>query len=126
MRSYTIAVAALALEADVKWLDNLLSHHQVPGVARKRQGIQRKIPPDSLLLIAVARTLIAALHMPIGKALELAGQLIVAQDAGIEIPPLTLRSDLRAIATRLHDRLADAVEGAGNLPRGRPRGADPD
>ena len=116
-------MAALALEADVKWLDNLLSHHQVPGVARKKQGIQRKIPPDSLLIIAVARTLIALLDMPIGKALELAGRLIEAQDAGIELPPLTLQSDLRAIATRLQDRLADAVEGAGNLPRGRPRGS---
>lgn len=121
MRVYTIAVAALALEADVKWLDNLLSHHHVPGVARKKQGIQRKIPPDSLLIIAVARTLIASLQVPIGKALELAGRLIQASDSATEIPPLTLRCDVRAISTRLHERLADAVEGAGNLPRGRPR-----
>lgn len=121
MRAYTIAVAALALDADAKWLDNLLSHHHVPGVARKKQGIQRKIPPNSLLIIAVARTLISSLQIPIAKALELAGSMIHAQDAAIEIPPVSLRCDLRGISSRLNDRLADAVEGAGNLPRGRPR-----
>lgn len=123
MRAYTIAVAALALQADAKWLDNLLSHHHVPGVTRKKQGIQRKIPPDSLLIIAVARTLIDSLQIPIARALDLAGRLIHAQDSEAEVPPVTVRCDVRAIAARLHDRLADAVEGAGNLPRGRPRGS---
>ena len=120
MRAYTVGVAALALESDPKWLDNLLSHHHVPGVPRKRQGIQRQIPPDSLLVIAVAQSLIEALSIPIARALELAIELVESQGTA-EAPPATLRVDVRAIATRLHERLADAVEGAANLRRGRPR-----
>lgn len=124
LRAYTIAVAALALDADIKWLDNLLSHHPVRGVVRKRQGIQRQIPPDSLLLIAVARALIEALSLPIGKALEVADRLIDSPESGAELPLLIVRADVRAIAARLHERLADAVEGAANRPRGRPPGAE--
>ena len=119
MRAYTLAVAALALDADPKWLDNMLSHHRVPGVARKKQGIQRQIPPDSLLIIAVAQVLIERLSMPIARALELAGQMVRSQGAS-EIPPVTLIADLRVIAARLQDRLADAVEGAAEMRRGRP------
>lgn len=122
LRAYTIAVAALALEADVKWLDNLLSHHQVRGVARKKQGIQRQIPPDSLLVIAVARVLIESLSLPIGKALEVASRLVGSPASSAELPPLlVLHADVRAIADRLQERLADAVEGAAKRPRGRPR-----
>jgi hypothetical protein len=121
VRSYTIVVAALALETDVKWLDNLLSHHQVRGLARKKQGIQRQIPPDSLLVIAVARVLIATISLPIGKALELADRLVESPNSTIDLSSLTVSADVRAIGTRLQERLADAVEGAARLPRGRPR-----
>ena len=120
MRAYTIAVAALALECDTKWLDNLLSHHSVAGVARKKQGIQRQIPPDSLLIIAVAQSLIDTLSIPIAKALALAAQLIQAQGE-VAIPPVSVKLDVRGIASRLHDRLADAVEGAAHMRRGRPK-----
>lgn len=120
MRAYTVAVAALALNADAKWLDNLLSHHQVRGVARKKQGIQRQIPPDSLLVVAVARALIETLSLPIGKALTIAERLVESPVSSVEIPPLELRANVRAISARLHEQLADAVEGAARLPRGRP------
>ena len=120
MRSYTIAVAALALESDTKWLDNLLSHHRIPGVARKKQGIQRQIPPDSLLVIAVARALIETLAIPIGRAVELSVNLVESQGS-VAIPPLALEIDLRRISANLHVRLADAVEGAAHRPRGRPK-----
>ena len=120
MRAYTIAVAALALECDTKWLDNLLSHHRVPGVARKKQGIQRQIPPDSLLIIGVARALIDSLAVPIGRALELSVQLVELQGS-VDVPPVSLQIDVRRITSRLHDRLADAVEGAAHMPRGRPK-----
>lgn len=120
MRAYTIGVAALALECETKWLDNLLSHHRVAGVARKKQGIQRQIPPDSLLIIAVAQALIETLAIPISKALEVALLLIQAQGTAV-LPPVSLRLDVREIAARLHDRLADAVEGAAHLRRGRPK-----
>lgn len=121
MRAYTVVVAALALKADVKWLDNLLSHHLVRGVPRKRQGIQRQIPPDSLLIIAVARALIETLSLPIGKALSIADVLVNSPASSVALPPLVIQADVRAIASRLHDHLADAVEGAAKLPRGRPR-----
>lgn len=120
MRAYTIAVAALALECDIKWLDNLLSHHRVPGIARKRQGVQRQIPPDSLLVIGVARSLIDSLDVPIAKAIALS-VLLVESQGSVDVPPVLLQIDVRRISARLHDRLADAVEGAAHLPRGRPK-----
>jgi hypothetical protein len=121
VRSYTVVVAALALGADTKWLDNLLSHHQVRGVPRKKQGIQRQIPPDSLLIIAVARALIETLSLPIGRALTIADRLVESPASKVELPPLAVHADVRAISARLHEQLADAVEGAARLPRGRPK-----
>ena len=121
MRSYTVVVAALALGVDVKWLDNVLSHHPVRGVPRKRQGIQRQIPPDSLLIIAVARALIETLSLPIGRALAIADRLVESPASSVDLPPLAVHADVRGISARLHEQLADAVEGAARLPRGRPK-----
>ena len=120
MRAYTVAVASLALDVDPKWIDNLLSHHHLAGVQRKRQGIQRQIPPESLLTLAIARHLIATLALPIGRAIELAE---LARKGAGEIsvsPDLRLTIDVAHLAAALNERLADAVEGAAQKPRGRP------
>lgn len=121
MRSYTVAVAALALGAEPKWLDNVLSHHRVRGVPRKKQGIQRQIPPDALLTIAVARALIETLNLPIEKALSIADRLVESPLSSVELPPLVVHADVRGISSRLNERLADAVEGAARPLRGRPK-----
>jgi len=113
-------VAALALDVDIKWLDNVLSHHQVRGVERKRQGIQRQILPESLIILAIAGALIDALAVPIARAIEVAHAIT---KTGSSVPvsrTINVHVDLDSITARLHDRLADAVEGAAQKPRGRP------
>ena len=120
MRAYSVAVAALALEAESKWLDNLLSHHSIAGITRNRQGIQRRIPPDSLLILAIARALIVELEMPIARAIRTAHQLHESRSAVHLGPTIVLNVDVARIARELNSRLADAVEGAAQRPRGRP------
>lgn len=122
MRSYTVTVAALALNVDIKWLDNVLSHHQVRGLLRKRQGIQRQILPESMLVLAIASDLIEALSLPIARAIEVAHLMT---ETGARVPvsrTINLHADLDSIAARLQGRLADAIEGAAQKPRGRPVG----
>ena len=120
MRAYNVAVAALALQVDTKWLDNVLSHHSIAGIEKNRQGIQRQIPPDSLLLLAIAQAMIEGLELPIAQAVRIAH---LVQQAGPEIgigPAITLAIDVTRISRELNSRLADAVEGAAQRPRGRP------
>lgn len=120
MRAYSVPVAALALETDSKWLDNVLSHHTVRGVERKRQGIQRKIPAHSLLILAIAQELIAELALPIRRALELADSISRSADGQTASGTVTIHADTASISARLNARLADAIEGAPDRPRGRP------
>ena len=48
-RAYTVGTAALALDVPTKWLDNVLSHHSVPGVVQERQGVSRKVSLEGVL-----------------------------------------------------------------------------
>src|SRR5687768_2095673 len=75
MRGYSVATAALALDVDSKWLDNLLSQHRVPGVAQARQGVQRRIQAEALYLIATTHGLNRDFQVPVGVALRLAQAL---------------------------------------------------
>ena len=120
VRAYTVSVAALALDVDPKWIDNVLSHHAVRGVERRRQGIQRRIPADSLLILATARSLIDALSIPISRALHIAERLHEATSETAVSDEIAIAADMMLIARRLNERLADAIEGAAQRPRGRP------
>lgn len=123
-RSYDVAAAALALDVDTKWLDNVLSHHQVPGVARSRQGVNRAVTPEGLLHLAVARVLVEGARVPIAIAIRLAGVLLEGQAATTAetrlSPAVTLRLDRTALRRELEARLLDAVERAPTPRRGRP------
>ena len=119
MRGYTVVTAAVALSVDYKWLDNLLSHHLVPGVQQARQGVTRTIPLPSLRIIAIALELIAELQVPLPLALAWATRL-----AGPENPvtaqhiAVGVRAD--EMDVWLLERLAYAVEVAPTPRRGRP------
>ncbi len=52
-RAYTIATAALTLGTTAKWLDNVLSHNRVTGVAQERQGVSRRLTVEGLLVLAL-------------------------------------------------------------------------
>lgn len=119
-RSYTVVTAALALDVPPKWVDNMLSHHTVPGVAQQRQGVTRKLSVDGLLVLALTAFLIQELGAPVPKVIGIAEVLL--QNEGRYRSPrgLSVILDLSAFRTRLLERLENAVEIAPVPRRGRP------
>jgi hypothetical protein len=122
MRAFDINAAASALDVSPKWLDNLLSHHDIPGVVGGRQGVRRRISPDAILRIAVAMELARELGSPLRRALGIAEEIVeagmAARGKGFE-----LRLDITSIADDLNSRLAEATEASAPRRRGRPPGA---
>jgi hypothetical protein len=120
MRAYTVATAAVTLRMPAKWIDNVLSHHSVPGIVRTRQGVSRRLTPQAILSLEIAIRLIDGLSTPVARALELSAKGI--RENG-EIPAgkgVTVRFDVEAIQAELSERLANAVEIAPLPRRGRP------
>ena len=123
--AYTARIAALATGVSSKWLDNLLSHHTLPGVLGGRQGIQRSISLPGILAIEVVRLAVTDLGMSVSRAVAAATELLANGDsvsqtlrtaAGIKI-----EFPLAEIERSMRERLVEAVEAAPNPPRGRPR-----
>ena len=120
MRAYTVATAALALGVQPKWLDNALSHHSVPGVARSHRGVRRRIPPQSVVIMALARTLGAELSIPLHRALEIAAHVESGKGPEYRISDgLALTIDREGIRADVLRRLDEAAEFAGVPQRGR-------
>ncbi|HXL85998.1 MAG TPA: hypothetical protein VN927_02255 [Gemmatimonadaceae bacterium] len=119
-RAYTIAAAALALGTSIKWLDNVLSHNRVPGVAQERQGISRRLTVDGLLVLALAILLIQELGLPTAKAVALGESLASNEGRYTAQQGLNLALDLPVFRAQLLERLENAVEIAPVPKRGRP------
>ena len=122
-RSYTSRAVALTIGAPVKWLDNLLSHHHLPGIDRGKQGRERRITDQGLITIGIVRLLSQDLGIPIARATQLASNIADGADsASIPVAQgITLVISRRDILQRLRAQLEDAIETVGRLPRGRPR-----
>ena len=119
-RAYTIATAALALGTSVKWLDNVLSHNRVSGVAQERQGISRRLTVEGLLVLALTVLLIQELGLPTPKAIVLAEDLAKNEGRYMAQQGLTVALDLPSFRIRLLENLENAVEIAPVPKRGRP------
>lgn len=120
MRSYHVEIAALASFADQKWVDNLLSHFDVPGVESARQGIARRITQRGLEHIALVRVLARDVGLPLARAVDLAIRLIADPNGVIELTGhLELRFDRLAFDAELSGRVADAAERSTPARRGR-------
>ena len=120
MRAYTVATAAVTLQVSPKWLDNLLSHHTVPGVARSRQGVSRRLTEQAILTVEVANRISRNLSIPAARSLELAQHLTRGSSTFQAGEGITLSLDLRSIQATVAERLAYAVEIAPIPQRGRP------
>ena len=121
MRTYDVGVASLAIGAPLKWTDNLLSHHEVPGVLGNARGVARKIPYSSLLLLAVVRELHEEAGLGVREALALARRLVEAPAEGVPASEhLRVSLDRAALERGLALRLRDALESAPAPRRGRP------
>jgi hypothetical protein len=127
VRFYDVAVASLAIDAPLKWTDNVLSQHDVAGVATARRGVARRIPHATLLHLALTRELHAMVGLSVGDALPLARQLLSADgDLGIQRGSVRLLLDRAVLEGAVDRRLRDALESAptprrGPAARRRPR-----
>jgi hypothetical protein len=119
-RAYTIATAALTLEMPVKWLDNTLSHINIPGVHQEKQGVARRITIDGLLILSITSLLINEFGLSLSRAVNMAGKL--ASTNGLHTSPsgVGIQLDLEMLRINLLERLEQAVEIAPIRKRGRP------
>lgn len=119
-RAYTVATAALALQVPTKWVDNILSHHQVQGVIQARQGIARRLSVESLIVLTVALLLVHDLALPTANAISIAAQLVQARGTTTLPSGIHLQIDIDRVTRHLLERLESAVEVAPLPRRGRP------
>ena len=121
MRSYDVAIASLAIGAPRKWIDNLLSHHQVPDVVLERRGVARRIPHSALVRLALVRELHVQLGLGVRDALVLAGDLLSSGAGGVHHRGhLRVTCDHSSLEEMVSARLRDALESAPVPRRGRP------
>lgn len=126
-RTYDVWVTALTLGVDTKWLDNLLSHHDIPGCAGARQGVARRISDQGLLAIALIHLLHSELGIPLGRAAALVRTAVAENslDSIRTASGIRLAVPLRELEAELRARLPDALQAAPRIARGRkPRHAD--
>ena len=121
MRSYSVADAGVAIQVGRKWLDNLLSRHNVEGVEQVGQGIDRRISPEALERLQVVGALNLGFGVPISAALTIAQRLFEAEGHSLRIGPgLELHLSRTALRNQLEARVVEAGEALHARPRGRP------
>ena len=121
MRAYDIRVAGLAIRAPVKWIDNVLSQHDVREVVRARRGVARKIPFPALVHLALTRELHISLGLGVREALQLSRELLAnTKERGVPTGHLRISVDRETLERTLDARLREVLESAPAPPRGRP------
>jgi hypothetical protein len=121
VRLYSIAVTALAVNAPLKWTDNLLSQHDIPNVQGRARGVARGIAWPAVVQIALIRELHTRLGCGIREAVALAAHLLEAPGGKVAVSdPLSVQFERGSFERALHARLADALESAPRPRRGRP------
>ena len=143
-RAYDVAVSALALGVERKWLDNLISQHRVPGTEHMARGVARRLALRALVTAAIVRDLNQGLGVSVARAVELAAEVLPGPagdgrtDAGTGVgrlqpsdgvpapavvaigDSLTLTIDRGAIEREIEHRLILVMETAVPKRRGRP------
>ena len=103
-----------------KWIDNVLSHYDVVGVEKHRQGVPRRLDLDGLVSLGLAATLIHEIGIPIAPALKISARLVENNGSFESSGGISITTDLEAFRTQLVARLETAVEIAPVPRRGRP------
>ena len=123
MRAYTVTTVAITLQVPTKWLDNILSHHKVPGVTQGTQGIARRLTPEAVTVLEITLMLCRSLAIPAPRSLQIATRLLLEGGATARYSAddtLAVVTNVEAIRADIARRLADAVESAPRPRRGRP------
>ena len=126
-RNYHVDIAAFAANVDRKWIDNLLSHFNVPGVESQRRGVARRLSLDAIRTVVLVRALAADTGLSVDRALAAAAELLDATDgrASATVPWISLQIDRAAFDAEVGRRLAAAVEAVVPRKRGRPATRNP-
>ncbi|HEY4217795.1 MAG TPA: hypothetical protein VGM67_11705 [Gemmatimonadaceae bacterium] len=120
-RGYHVDVAAHAADADRKWIDNLLSHFDVPGVDGGRQGVARRLTLLGIYRVAMIRRLTRELGLSTSVAVSLAEQLFETDSVHVDLGPhLQVRFDRHAFERDVERATLDAAESLAPARRGRP------
>jgi hypothetical protein len=120
-RSYHVDVVRHAANADAKWIDNLLSHFELPGVDGGRQGVARRLSLRGIYHVALVRRLTRDLGVSMTAGVSLAGQLLETDAVHVEVGPnLSLHLDRRAFERDIERATHDAAESLAPARRGRP------
>jgi len=134
-RVYDIAVAALAIGVERKWLDNLTAQHSIPGTEHVARGVARRLSMRTLLTAAIVRDLSRGLGVPVSRGVEAASSILGGDSAG-QIMPMaataaptarlsvaestTLVVDVGRLEKEIERRLLEAMETVVPRRRGRP------
>ncbi len=123
-RAYDVAIAALALDVERKWLDNLTSQHSVPGTEHFARGTPRRLAMRALVTAAIVRDLNRVLGVSVARAVAIAGQAIDQPEDGRTptaiTPSISLGIDVARLEREIDSRLLLAMETAVPRRRGRP------
>ena len=121
MRLYSIVVASLAIGAPVKWVDNLIAHHDLPDVRSRARGVARGISWAGLVRIALISELHLALGCGVREAVALSDRLLSASTGQVTVGQWSMLGfERRGLEEDLQRRLAEALESAPRPRRGRP------
>lgn len=121
-RTYHVDIAQYVANADRKWVDNLLSHFEIPSVEKAERGVARRIATTGIYHITLVRQLTQRLHLGISAAVTMAGHLLAEPTGRLSLPVgLELRFDRVAFQHDVDRRIADGVESVTPARRGRPR-----
>ena len=122
MRGYDLRITGLAIRAPGKWIDNLLSQHDVVEVPRARRGVARTISHAALVHLALTRELHVSLGLGVREALRLSRQLLASsKEVGVPTGHLRISVDRETLERTLDARLREVLESAPSPRRGRPR-----
>ena len=128
--SYTVATTAFAIGVREKWIDNLLSHEELPGVIAGGQGVQRIISERGVVAIELVRALSEELGMTIAAASAIVRETLrdgVGLDTGFRTRSgIVLHLPVAERAAALRDQMRDALEAVTPRKRGRPPGKKKD
>jgi len=118
MRSYSVAIASLAIDAPLKWTDNAISQHRIEGVLSARRGVARRVTHSALVVLGVTRELHIALGVSVADAVVLAHDIVAT--GRVSRGAVRIEFDVAALRAHLEQRLSDAMESAPTPRRGRP------
>lgn len=121
MRLYSVAVASVAIDAPQKWTDNLIAHHELPGIQSRARGVARGISWPALVHAALVRELHTRIGCSVRDAVGFAAALLASPIDLIEAGRyVAVTFQREPFERRLYQRLTEALESAPRPRRGRP------